>query len=148
MTTKRSLNRNSTPGAFLLAVPSASLASHSTWQGQEQADKPNLPLLYEGHRSHKHLGKTWEFMIDDRDDDANPPSNGESLYHPTPGLPFSMFPHCPDHQSAPIKDLSDDPHQIPPNSNDQPTSPNQPPVIMFHLHQTYCLYFDLSHTLY
>ena len=84
----------------------------------------------------------------DGDDDRDSPSNGESLYRPTLGHLFSIFPHSPDHQSASIKDLSDDPHRILSNSDDQPTSPNQSPVIAFHLHQTYCFYFDLSHTSY
>jgi len=48
----------------------------------------------------------------------------------------------------PSKDLSDDPHRLLSNSNDQLTGSNQTPVIAFHLHQTYCYYFDVSHTPY
>jgi len=44
------------------------------------------------------------------EDDGGLLSNGESLYCPTLGPLSPILPHSPDHQSAPIKDLSDDPH--------------------------------------
>ena len=80
--------------------------------------------------------------------DGDLPTNGESLYCPTPGLHSSIFPHSPEHQSTSIKDLSDDPHRLLSNTNGRPTGPDQSLVIVFHLHQTYFYYFDLSHTHY
>ena len=97
---------------------------------------------------HQQVGLVYLDETDDGNVDKDLSSNGQSLYRPTPGQPYSIFPHSPDHQSASIKDLSDDPHQVLSNTNDRPTGPDQSPVVVFHLHQTYCLYFDLSHTPY
>jgi len=80
--------------------------------------------------------------------DGDLSSNGESLYRPTLGPYFPIFPHSPDHQSASIKDLSDDPCRFLSNSDDRPTGPDQSPVIVFHLHQTHRYYFDHPHTPY
>ena len=66
--------------------------------------------------------------VDDGDVDANSLTNGESLYHPTPGPRSPIFPHSPDHQSvthiSPHHPPTENPHRPQPNTGNCVLSPS------------------------